>query len=419
MANKLSDKMLADTMRAFVASGGNYAAAARDLGLSRSTVQNRVRLYEERGLAAMQNIPVEQPAKVDTQAERIDRLTEEVKTLKKDLKGAKKEADTAEAIRERVFELTATPPAPPKWLSAPSHAGNPGVPMSIWSDWHVGEVVAKEETGGVNEFNSEIARERIQKLVDRTIDLAVNHMVNPNYPGIVICLGGDMISGNIHEELADTNDDYVLATLLAVQDQIASGLTKLADEFGQVFVPCVVGNHGRTTMKIRMKGRVHTSYEWLMYNQLERHFKDDDRVQFFIPGETDAYFTVFGHRFLLTHGDSLGVRGGDGIIGALGPITRGAIKTGRSEAQIGRDFDTILMGHWHQYIPLPNIIVNGTLKGYDEFARLAMRAPYQRPIQALWFLHPKHGITAQWPVYLDELKQTKDRSTWLSWPGKK
>jgi hypothetical protein len=28
---------------------------------------------------------------------------------------------------------------------------------------------------------------------------------------------------------------------------------------------------------------------------------------------------------------------------------RGAIKVGRSEAEIGRDFDTILMGHWHHY----------------------------------------------------------------------
>ena len=27
--------------------------------------------------------------------------------------------------------------------------------------------------------------------------------------------------------------------------------------------------------------------------------------------------------FLLTHGDSMGARGGDGIIGAIGPIIRG------------------------------------------------------------------------------------------------
>jgi hypothetical protein len=93
---------------------------------------------------------------------------------------------------------------------------------------------------------------------------------------------------------------------------------------------------------------------------------------------------------------------------------RGAIKVGRSEAQIGRDFDTIMMGHWHQWLSLPGIVVNGTLKGYDEYARLGLRAPYQRPTQALWFVHPKHGVTAQWPIYL-EAKQTSTQE-WSSWP---
>ncbi len=176
----------------------------------------------------------------------------------------------------------------------------------------------------------------------------------------------------------------------------------MADTFGQVFVPCVVGNHGRTTMKPRMKGRVYTNYEWNLYSQLERYFRNDKRIHIFVPGETDAYFTVAGHRFLLTHGDSLGVRGGDGIIGALGPIMRGAIKTGRSEARIGRDFDTIVMGHWHQYISIPGIIVNNCLKGYDEYARLAMRAPASAASQALWGIHPKWGITSRWEVYVQD-----------------
>lgn len=386
---------------------GTTVAAAKAIGVPRSTMQSRVR---EAKAAKEQGLLDEKRTETELASAKA-----EIRLLRKRVKAAETEGDTAEKIRRQIYNLSEVSPKPPAWVIKKTKAGLPGVPMTLWSDWHWGEVVNAEEVGGVNEFNSEIAKKRVVKLVDTVIDLAVNHMVNPNYPGIVVCLGGDMISGDIHEELQDTNDDYLLSSLMDIQDVLAASLLRLADVFGRVFVPCVVGNHGRSTKKPRMKGRVYTSFEWNLYCQLERFFRDDPRIQFFIPNETDAHFTVLGHRFCLTHGDSLGVKGGDGIIGALGPIMRGAIKVGRSEAQIGREFDTILMGHWHQYIALPGLIVNGTLKGFDEFARLALRAKYERPTQALWFVNQKHGITAQWPIYLEPSRRASDSSEWVTW----
>ncbi len=344
-----------------------------------------------------------------------------VRQLERELKEFRKEKDTAEAIREKIYGLAAQTPKPPKWISGKlATVGHPGAPMTMWSDWHWGEVVNEVEVGGVNKFNRTVAKQRLQLLVDNTLDLTFNHMVKPDYPGIVICLAGDLFTGTIHDEHRETNEGFVFQILSELQDQMASAITKMADKFGRVFLPCVVGNHGRTTLRPRAKGRVFENYEWNLYCQLEKHFKDrgDRRVQFMIPGETDAFFPVLGHRFLLTHGDSLGVKGGDGIIGALGPITRGAIKVGRSEAQIGRDFDTLLMGHWHTYVPRGDAsaaLVNGSLKGYDEYARLMLRVPYARPSQALWFIHPKHGFTAQWPIYLDTHKRKRAAKEWVSW----
>jgi hypothetical protein len=140
------------------------------------------------------------------------------------------------------------------------------------------------------------------------------------------------------------------------------------------------------------------------------------------PRDCRCAFNIFGHRYLLTHGDSLGTKGGDGIIGALGPIMRGTLKTHRSEAQIGRDFDTLLIGHWHQYITLPGLIVNNSLKGYDEYAHLVLARHFLAPRKALWFTHPEHGITAHWQVYLEKQLQpiTGERGRtsakpWVSW----
>lgn len=349
-------------------------------------------------------------------ARKYERAMEENRQLRMALKAAQKEDIKAEQIREKMYELAGNTPDPPSWLYESTKGGTPGVPSTTWSDWHFGEVVRPEEVGYVNEFNTEIGQERARDLVESIIDLSYTHMVNPVYPGIVVNVAGDMITGDIHEELQDTNDRYTFQSMLDVQDSLIAGLTLLADKFGHVFVPAVIGNHGRNTKRFRMKGRAFTSFEWHMYQQIERHFKaiGDTRIQMLVSNEADAHYRIYDHRYLVTHGDSLGVKGGDGIIGSLGPIMRGAIKVGRAEQQIGRDFDTIVMGHWHQLISLRGIEVNGSLKGYDEYARLGLRAPYERPTQALWFTHYKYGVTAKWSVYLQD-EEKPSGLDWISW----
>lgn len=338
----------------------------------------------------------------------------------KDIKALAQERDTAETIRRTIFDLASRTPDPPAWLVKEGGLGRRGTPMTMWSDWHYGERVNPEEVGGVNAFNAEIAKARIKTLVETTIDLCFNHMgkADTKYPGIVVCLGGDMISGDIHEELMATNDRTPQQCINELTDLLAWALEKMADAFGRVFVPCVVGNHGRNTHKPRAKGRVYTSHEWIIYCNLERYFRNDKRIQFMIPDQSDANFKVYDHRFLLTHGDSLGTKGGDGIIGSIGPIMRGRIKTFNAEAQLGRDFDTLVIGHWHQYLTLPGLIVNNCLKGYDEYARLFLRAPYSRPSQALWFVHPKHGLTTHWQVFLEpkrDLSPAGEPAQWITW----
>ncbi len=76
------------------------------------------------------------------------------------------------------------------------------------------------------------------------------------------------------------------------------------------------------------------------------------------------------------------------------------------------------MGHWHIYCPRGDgsaALVNGSLKGYDEHVRINLRVPYARPSQALWFMHARHGFTAQWPIYLDDRPKQVKASEWVSW----
>lgn len=408
MADKLTDGELVERLRA-VQEHGSRAKAALALGQKPSGFRASIQEAKARGLTA--DSAVSTP---------LDKANARVKLLEQELSKRQKAEDEAEAIRREIFKIAEHSPEPPEWLIKEGAAGSRGMPTYFNSDLHYGEVVQPSEVGGLNTFNSDVAAKRIKRGVEVACDLSFNHMgkAKTKYPGIVYALGGDLISGDIHEELSVSNDRTPQQCINDLSDILAACIETFASKFGRVFVPCVTGNHGRSTRKPRMKGRVYTSHEWNIYCNLARAFKREKRVQFLIPNNTDARWQIYNHRYLLTHGDNLGVKGGDGIIGALGPIRRGEIKIRNSEAQVNRDFDTIIMGHWHQYITIPGLIVNNSLKGYDEFARLALRAPWSRPSQALWFTHPEHGVTAHWQVYVDDplpVVREQNETPVLSW----
>lgn len=336
----------------------------------------------------------------------------ELRAVKAELAAIKRDNVDAAYVRSRILGLADLQPDPPAWLTsqrAPKHS--PGVPTLFASDWHWGEVVDRNQVGGVNEYDLTVASTRAHRMIDTCIDLLNNHMVNPRYPGIVFALGGDMVSGDIHEELAATNEREIMPVLLDLFGVLVWCIETLADRFGKVFLPCVGGNHGRNTVKIRAKGRNFTSFDWLLYCFLQKHFEKDRRITFKIPDGPDALYSIYGHRYLLTHGDQF--RGGDGMIGALGPIIRGDHKKRSRNGQIDSGYDTLLMGHWHQLIQLQRIIVNGSLKGYCEYA-YSNNFGFELPRQALWITHPAHGITFSMAVNLDDKKGESSRP-WISW----
>jgi len=387
---------------------GDITKAAAALGMARATLQTRVNEARNRKITI--------PGKRDPLAQAQVTIRE----LKQRMSAIHAHNESAEVVRQELYGLAAKSPEPPEWTTMKKGKGHHALgsmPFAFWSDWHYGERVSKAETAGINEYNREIGKQRIRRLVERTIVLARGFAFKddaPKPPGIVVALGGDMISGDIHEELAETNELTPLQCVHELIDILVWAIDQMKAEFGKVFIPCVIGNHGRTTKKQRAKQAVFLSYEWNLYTSLERHYKKDPDVTIFVPGETDAFFKVAGQRFLLTHGNALGVKGGDGIIGALGPIARGAVKLRSSEYKIGREFDYLIMGHWHQEIWLPGVIVNNALKGYDEYARLFLRASPSRPSQCLWFVHPEHGITARISVYVDkQINSNQEKTPWV------
>jgi len=293
---------------------------------------------------------------------------------------------------------------PPHWLTPTKPKSSAATLVVMLSDTHFDEVVIPEEVEGLNAYNRRIAEQRLQAWTENAIRMARHYLSGVTYDGVVAMLGGDIFSGDIHDELKESNETVILDSLLHWSEQIAAALGTLADEFGKVHVPCVVGNHGRLSRKPRMKQRAKTNLDWLLGKMVERHYAKDRRFTFDISENADTIVPIYGWGHLLTHGDQ--VNGGGGIGGIWPPVMRMRARKAQRAMEVGTPFQTMWIGHWHQYVSTPGMVINGSLKGYDEYAWIN-NFGFEVPQQALAIVTPEHNITFQAPVFCQN--RTKEK----------
>jgi frataxin-like iron-binding protein CyaY len=399
--------LLAQALAA-VAQHGSEAEAARALGIPRETLRGRVAKARMLGVKPGGVVTAAGASEVD-----VALLRDQVRTLQAQLREARAERLDEEYVKRQIVGLAEAKVEPPEWLvRVPKRGRVTGVPTLLVSDLHWGERVSAAEVAGLNSYDIGIAQRRMRTMIETTIGLLKERFANPEYPGIVMACAGDFVGGDIlHDELLATNEDSIMPVVLDLWGVLVWCIKTLADEFGNVFVPCVTGNHGRSTKKLWAKRRNATNFDWLIYQFLAKHFEGDKRVSFLIPDGPDAYYRIFEHRYLLCHGDAF--KGGDSIIGALGPLARGDAKKRGRNSQVGMDYDTMVCGHWHQLLQLRRLICNGSLKGLDEYA-YSMNFPIEEPLQALWLTSPRRGITFSMPVQVEQQRAAEPTAPWVS-----
>lgn len=265
------------------------------------------------------------------------------------------------------------------------------IPVTNCSDWHFDEVVRPEEVQHRNGFNRVIAEKRLRLYFENVIKVGQDYIKGFTYPGIVVNFLGDMFSGFIHEELAQTNEDTMAGSFLYWRKPLVAGLKLLADAYGRVWVTGVVGNHSRLTKKPRAKFRARDNFDWLLYHVMRSDLEGDPRFHWLIAEGQKQQFNIFDHRFMSSHGDEC--KGGSGIAGMLSPQL---IAMARMKKIY--DFDTWLIGHWHHRAAYRGIRVNGSGKGYDEYS-MTMNFDFQVPQQDFFLVAPGRGVIADWPIF--------------------
>jgi hypothetical protein len=323
------------------------------------------------------------------------RVTE--RALRAQLKLATTERDRLRSQLSLIESLeTFNPHAAPTWLTPANPAkGHRATLCLLLTDSHLDEEVDPAQIDGLNAYNRHIAEMRLERFFTSSVKLAKHYLSGVTYDGVVLMLGGDIFSGNIHEELQRTNADTLSGSVLHWLDPMRAGFELLAREFGKVHVAGTPGNHGRMTRKPIAKSRAADNLDFLFYRLLAREFSKDDRFTWEIPTSADTHIQVYETRYLLTHGDQF--RGGSGIAGALSPLLLGAHRKTKRQAYAGRPYDYMVLGHWHQTMAHKGLIVGGALKGYDEYAYIGNFDP-EPPQQPLWITTPERGITFSAPV---------------------
>lgn len=273
------------------------------------------------------------------------------------------------------------------------------------SDWHVEEQVDPSTVNGLNAYNLEISEKRARQFFQGILWHVRSHRHGESQEygyhieNLILWLGGDLISGYIHEELMESNFLSPIEAIRFCTNLICTGLDYLLKEgnFKKITIPCSYGNHGRTSMKRRHSTGAKNSFEWLMYHQIRKIYENEPRVEFAIADGSHLYLDVYDWTFRFHHGDD--IRYGGGIGGVTIPLRKAV-----DAWNIGKHADITVIGHFHQFVDENFAVVNGSLIGYNAFAQ-SIKARYEPPRQAFFLVDRDRGKKEVSPIYVDEMQR--------------
>lgn len=264
------------------------------------------------------------------------------------------------------------------------------------TDWHAEEFVDPDVIDGLNSFNLTVAKRRIKRTWDKTLFLLDSMGSMTKVKELVMWLGGDLITGVIHEELLESNLLGPSEAVSFVQDEVASGIDYLLanSSLERILVPTSYGNHGRSTPKRRLKTGYKHSWEWLAYKNLERYYNTNPKVIFKIEKGYHNWVNIQGHDVRFHHGDAVKFSGGVG--GLTTPLRKKIAQWNKS-----RVAKLDVLGHFHQFLDDWNYVACGCLVGYNSYA-LEIAAEYQDPTQTFIMIDKDYGKTMALPIFCEE-----------------
>jgi hypothetical protein len=164
------------------------------------------------------------------------------------------------------------------------------------SDLHIGQCFSSY----FGEYNSDIAKIRLQKYMDELLEIAKLNKVKDAY----VCMLGDDISNSLHKTIEVSNKEDVIGQLKLSIEYITSFCYELTKHFENVYFASVSGNHSRLQAKdlAQHSERLDAFIAWDVCGTLKNqenfhsllHCSIDDGI---------AMIDIYNKSYLLIHGD--------------------------------------------------------------------------------------------------------------------
>lgn len=267
--------------------------------------------------------------------------------------------------------------------------------VAVLADWQLGKITP--------DYNSEVLSKRIDLYTDKLLEITDIQRSHHPVRNLHVWFLGDIVEG---EEIFPGQSfliDSGLYRQVGVNgpEVISTFLTRALEHFEHIHVTAVIGNHGAVGGRSRKMYDPETNMDRLLYRIVSLIFANEGRVSFDIPdgrGERNWYAidTIGNYSTLLIHGDQLAHPS------SVNSIHKSVM--GWKDGAIPEHFDDVFMGHYHQQFKITigstMLRVSGSPESYNTYAQERFYS-MSRPCQHLMFVHPDHGVTSEYSIWLD------------------
>lgn len=271
----------------------------------------------------------------------------------------------------------------------------------VFSDLQLGQVTAS--------YNTQVAEERVQRYADKIEKLVAIQRADHPVRNAKLYMLGDLVEGElIFPHQPHQIDQSLFSQSVREGPRIVSDFIRrmLAIFDGRIDVVSVPGNHGDVGGASRKAYNPETNFDRILSSVVEQLFAaaGEKRVTFRVPsgfGRTSFYAVdyVGDVGFMLWHGHQARRSSNSSHL----PFYK--LVMGWRAGAIPETFRYSICGHHHVPTMLPmgpvTHFINGTFASDAEYAieRFASNAG---PTQWLLFAMPERGVTAQYPVSLED-----------------
>jgi hypothetical protein len=265
----------------------------------------------------------------------------------------------------------------------------------LLSDIHAEERVDPDTVNGLNEYSLEVCDQRMSELMERFAVLLEHERRLAKIDRVVVWLGGDLISGHIHDDTAELAQLAPLTATRWIGARLRGFLDAVSENAREVIVTTNSGNHGRSTEKLRVGTELEHSFEQNLYLTMAAAEKRKN-VRWQVGTGYLNYLDLDGFVIRFHHGHAIKYGGG---VGGITIPTNKAIAAWDAVKRA----DLTCFGHWHQFqwLRAGRYVANGSVIGHSAYAT-RIKAAYEPPCQACIVIdHGRHEVTKAMPIYCD------------------